>query len=167
MTAYTGYWLVYVNAASEDGPPQLTMIPAGCTEREQLIRDARSVLATADAYHALHPGERVVFFGEITRWLVKEKQTTWGELHVDFEVALAHLDHHTSNLVLDTDLVTATIIATPADRVLVAVPGGANSVPVDTAPVKQMILDVVDAELAVRRTHPGMRASHLNVIGAT
>jgi hypothetical protein len=150
MTAYTGYWLVYVNAASEDGPPQLTVIPARCTEREQLIRDARSVLATADAYHALHPDQRVVFFGEITRWLVKEKQTTWGQLEVDFEVALAHLDHHAPNVVLDTDLVTATIIATPADRVLITVPGGANSITIDTAPIKQMILDLVDAELAVR-----------------
>lgn len=150
MTACTGYWLVYVNAASEDGPQQLTMIPAGCTERERLIRDARSVLAIADAYHALHPAECVVFFGEITRWLVKEKQTTWGELEVDFEVALAHLDHHAPNVVLDTDLVTATIIATPADRVLVAAPDGTTSLTIDTAPLKQMILDVVDAELVVR-----------------
>lgn len=150
MSAYTGYWLVYVNAASQDGPPQLTMIPAGCTERERLIRDARSVLATADAYHAMHPGERVVFFGEITRWLVREQQTTWGELHVDFELALAHLDDHAPNVVLDTDLMTATIIATPADNVLVAAPGGATSITIDTAPVKQMILDVVDGELAVR-----------------
>ena len=150
MTAYTGYWLVYVNAASEDGPPQLTMIPAGCTDREQLIRDARSVLATADAYHALHPGQRIVFFSDVTRWLVKEKQTTWGELHVDFQVALAHLDHRATNLVLDTDLVTATIIATPADRVLVAARDGTTSITIDTAPIKQMILDVVDAELVVR-----------------
>ena len=29
---------------------------------------------------------------------------TWGELHVDFEVALAHLDAHAPNLMLDTDL---------------------------------------------------------------
>lgn len=150
MTAYTGYWLTYVNAASEDGPPQFTMIPAGCTERERLIRDARSVLATADAYHALHPDERVVFFGEITRWLVKEKRSTWGELHVDFEAALAHLDEHAPNLVLDTDLMTATIIATTADNVVIAVPGGPTSAAIDTARIKQMILDVVDAELAVR-----------------
>jgi hypothetical protein len=149
MTPYTGYWLVYVNAASEDGPPQVTMIPAGCTDRERLNRDARSVLAIADAYHAIHPGERVVFLGEITRWLIRE-QTTWGELHVDFEVALAHLDDHAPNVVLDTDLMTATIIATPADNVLVAAPGGATSITIDTLPVKQMILDVVDAELAVR-----------------
>lgn len=149
MTAYTGYWLVYVNAASEDGPPQLTMIPAGCTERERLIRDARSVLATADAYHALHPDQRVVFFSAITRWLAKEKQTTWGELHVDFEVALAHLDQHAPNVVLDTDLTTATIIATPAHNLLIAAPGGATSIAVDTAPIKHMILDVVDAALAI------------------
>lgn len=150
MTVYSGYWLVYVNAASEHGPPQLTVIPVDRTDRTTLIRDAKSVLAAADAYHELHPAERVVFFGEITRWLVKDEQMTWGELHVDFEVALAHLDEHAPNLMLDTDPLTATTIATPADRVLVVVPGCTSSVPVDTAPIKHMILEVVDAELAVR-----------------
>lgn len=150
MTAYTGYWLVYVNAASEHGPPHLTMVAAGCTERERLSRDARSVMAVSDAYHAHHPDERVVFFGDVTRWLVKAQQSTWGELDVDFEAALAHLDQHAPNLMLDTDLMTATIIATPADNVLIALPGDATSITIDKAPIKQMILDVVDAELTVR-----------------
>ena len=148
MSVYTGYWLVYVNAASDEGPPQLTAIPTGCTDRKGLIRDAKSVLATADAYHDLHPDVRVVFVGEVTRWLAKDMQTTWGELKVDFEVALTHLDEHAPNLMLDTDLLTAQTIATPADNVLFVTPGGSRSVPVDTASIRQMILEVVEKEVA-------------------
>lgn len=150
MTTYIGYWLAYVNASSEHGPPQLTLVPVSITDRTRLSGDAKAVLATADAYHALHPVERIVFFGEITRWLIKEKQMTWGELNVDFEVALAHLDAHTPNLMLDTDPLTAQMIATPADTVLMVVPGSGKSVPVETAPIKHMILEVVDEGLVVR-----------------
>ena len=102
MATYTGNWLVYVNAASEDGPPQITSIPVDLVDRTKLIRDAKAVLKTADAYHVDHPEHRVVFFAEVTRWLVKEKRMTWGELHVDFQVALAHLDEHVPNLIIDT-----------------------------------------------------------------
>lgn len=150
MTTYTGYWLVYVNAASEEGPPQITVIPVDLVDRRKLIRDAKTVLKTADAYQAQHPEHRVVFFGEITRWLVKEKQLTWGELNVDFEVALAHLDDHTPNLMFDTDLRTATTIATPADTVLFVGADGTKSEPVDKTPIKQRILDVLEEELVAR-----------------
>src|SRR5690606_24464932 len=112
-----------------------------------LIRDAQAVLTAADTYHALHRDERVVFFGEITRWVVKERQMTWGELHVDFEIALAHLDTQACNLVVDADPVTAAIIATPADNVIVGLPGG-TSIPVDKPSIKRAILAVVDADIA-------------------
>jgi len=150
MHAYTGYWLVYVNEASDHGAPLITCVPAEITERSKLTTDARTILVAADAFHDLDPDQRVVFFGEVTRWLVREKKLTWAELNIDWTAGLAHLDHHVPNYMCDCDQQTARIIANAADRLVWLDPATGCTHPVEVDGIKQMILDELAEALAAR-----------------
>lgn len=151
MHPYTGYWLVYVNEASDHrGDPMITCVPAEATDRSKLTKDARTILVAADAFHELDPDQQVVFFGEVTRWLVREKKLTWAELNIDWAIGLAHLDHHVPNYMCDCDRQTARIIANAADRLVWLDPATGHTHPVEVHGIKQMILDELAAELASR-----------------
>ncbi|HWL42591.1 MAG TPA: hypothetical protein VNQ73_06580 [Ilumatobacter sp.] len=152
MHAYTGYWLVYVNDASDHGDPVITCVPAEVTERSKLTKDARTVLVAADAFRDLDPGQQVVFFGEVTRWLVREKKLTWAELNVDWAAGLAYLGHNVPNYMCDCDPKTARIIANAADRLMWLDPATGRTHPVEVEGIKQMILDELAEALAAGAT---------------
>jgi hypothetical protein len=151
MHAYNGYWLVYINEASDHGDPMITCVPADITERTKLSTDARTILVAADAFHDLEPDQQVVFFGEVTRWLVREKKLTWAELNIDWAAGLAHLDHHVPNFMCDCDQQTARIIANAADRLVWLDPGTNRTYPVEVRGVKATILDALTEELTASR----------------
>ena len=100
------YWLAYVGEDAMDGAGEITATAPTILDRTRLSRDARIVLAAADTYHGAHPTERVVFVAAVTRWLVRQHDTKWSDLAVDFARALAELDRHAPALLIDASPLT-------------------------------------------------------------
>ncbi|GAB1818187.1 hypothetical protein HerbRD11066_13510 [Herbidospora sp. RD11066] len=59
--------------------------------RDRLPQAVATLLDCADVYASEHPGQRVVWFSDITRWLEWEKGSSWRALDVDWEYALEEL----------------------------------------------------------------------------
>ena len=88
---HPAYWLVYVPESTDTGPPEITAVAPEVLPRELLSTDTEGLLAAADAFHAHHPDQRVVFASAVTRWL-HDRGLAWRDLGVDFFEALHELD---------------------------------------------------------------------------
>ena len=79
-------------------------------------RDAQVLLAAADAYHAVHPHHRVVFAAAVTRWLHVDRGLNWDDFDIDFYEALADLDAHTPQLLIEASPIARAVVGNAADR---------------------------------------------------
>jgi hypothetical protein len=134
------YWLAYISEATETGPMEITATAPGILDRPPFTRDARVLLAAADAYHAAHPQQRVVFAAAVTRWLHVEKCITWHELDMDFDEALADLDSHAPALLIEASPIAMAVVANAALHLdIFIVCGGVEDADKHTEPVRAAI----------------------------
>lgn len=97
--AHPRYWLMYAlpwpaadpnvgmaEAAHVIAPPT---VPGRTLDG--LPQDVADLLGFVDVYAHEHPGRRVVWFTDVTRWLEWEKNSNWSALGVDWQYALAQL----------------------------------------------------------------------------
>ena len=108
------YWLAYLAEATETGPAEITATAPEILDRPRFTRDARVLLAAADAYHDVHPHERVVFAAAITRWLRLSQGIRWPDLDIDFYEALADLDAHAPALLITASPVAMAVVGNAA-----------------------------------------------------
>ena len=105
------HWLVFVAERPDDSAVELIAVPA-CTERNQLDRAPRVVLAAADAYRDAHPEHLVAFLASVTRWLAERHDLTWLELRVDLDEALTQLQRYASAVAIDASPMAAAVVGT-------------------------------------------------------
>lgn len=86
------YWLMFgLPWPSQD--PDATMAEAAfavapdCVPRRGLAQDVDDVLGFTGLYAKENPGQRTVWFTDVTRWL-DQKGSSWASLGVDWEYAL-------------------------------------------------------------------------------
>lgn len=60
-------------------------------QRDRMLSDAVDLLGFTEVYAREHPGRRVVWLSDVTRWLEWEKGLSWSALGVDWEDALTEL----------------------------------------------------------------------------
>ena len=95
------YWLAYLSESPENRPNEITTTAPEILHRPRFTHDAQVLLAAADVYHAVHPHHRVVFAAAVTRWLHVDRGLNWEDFDIDFYEALADLDAHTPQLLIE------------------------------------------------------------------
>jgi hypothetical protein len=141
------YWLAYISEDVETGPAEVTAIAPEVLPRPGFTRDARVVLAAADAYHDANPRYRVVFLGSVTRWLHTSRGIRWADLDVDLDDALADLDLHSPALLIEAASVTTAVVANAATHLDLVWPDGRiESGDEHTEPVRAAIQAVLERD---------------------
>ncbi|MEU7597312.1 hypothetical protein AB0B79_30410 [Streptomyces sp. NPDC039022] len=93
------YWFMFALPWPTAGPDvdmaEAAYVIAPSTVSEQqlgrLPSDAEDLLGFTEVYAREHPGQRVVWLSDVTRWLDGVKGNSWSALGVDWEAALAEL----------------------------------------------------------------------------
>lgn len=84
------YWLVYALPWPD---PDVSMAEAAfalapaCVPKKGLPNHVTGVLGVAEIYAREHPGERMIWFSDITSWL-SSKDKSWAYMRIDWEDAL-------------------------------------------------------------------------------
>jgi hypothetical protein len=121
---HPAYWLVYVSEVSEEeGYDEVIAVAPEVLDQEQYGRDAQWLLAAADGFRVHHRHQRVVFVGEITRWLMSQ-QMTWAQFDVDLRDALLDLDALAPLLYVEAAPLTMAIVGKSAPSLKLVFPDG-------------------------------------------
>ena len=141
------YWLAYLAETVDPGPPEITATAPCILDRPRFTRDARVLLAAADAFHTAHPHHRVVFAAEVTRWLHVDRGISWNDLEIDFFDALADLELHAAALLIEVSPIARAVVANAAMHLQVFAPGGrVEDGDVHTEPVREAIRQVLERD---------------------
>ena len=84
------YWLVYGLDWADPGADMAEAayaIAPECTSQNGLPESVKDMLAVTFLYADEHPGQRVIWFTDITRWLATRTQS-WFSLDIEWEDAL-------------------------------------------------------------------------------
>jgi hypothetical protein len=88
------YWLVYAmdwpNDESDSPMAEAAFAFAPHSVTKQMQKHVRDVVGFTTVYAHEHPGQRVIWFTDVTRWLTEQEQS-WSTLGVDWERALAEI----------------------------------------------------------------------------
>jgi len=90
LFTFPPYYLVY---GLEWPDPRETMAEAAfalapaCVPKKGLPKDVDDVLVVSEVYAHEHPGQRMVWFTDLTLWL-ESKGTNWANMDIDWERAL-------------------------------------------------------------------------------
>lgn len=139
------YWLVYLSDG-DDRAGEITATAPCVVDRPRFSRDTQLFLAAVDAYHATHPGERVVFAAEVTRWLDRDHGRSWADLEVDFYEALAELDVYAPELLIQASPIARAVVANAADHLTIYMPDRIEDAAAHTEPCRAAILDALERD---------------------
>ena len=139
------YWLAYLSAAT-GVESEITATAPPSLDRSRFGRDARVVLAGADAYQSTRPWQRVVFAAEVTRWLAGEKGVGWEELDVDFDEALADIDRAPSLLIEASPIALAVVANTADHRTIFVTRDEIDDVAAHTEGCRRAILETLERD---------------------
>ncbi len=141
------YWLAYLSESTENRPSEITTTAPEILDRPRFSRDAQVLLAAADAYHAVHPHHRVVFAAAVTRWLHVDRGRTWDDLDIDFYDALADLDAHTPQLLIEASSIARAVVGNTAVELTIFMVGeSAPITDIPTEPVRAAILEALERD---------------------
>jgi hypothetical protein len=141
------YWLAYLSESPKNRPNEITTTAPEILHRPRFTHDAQVLLAAADAYQAVHPHHRVVFAAAVTRWLHTDRGLNWDDFDIDFYEALADLDAHTPQLLIEASPIARAVVGNAADELtifMVGEPAPITDIP--TEPVRAAILEVLERD---------------------
>jgi hypothetical protein len=143
---HPAYWLLYVPESTEVGVAEVAAVAPEAMPRKLLGADGRGLLDQAQRYQETRQGARVVFLGELTRWL-NERGIAWGDLDVDIFEAMRDLDEHAPHLLIDASPLTMTVVVNSAEDATIHYnDGGAESINRHVEPVRAAILEVLERD---------------------
>jgi hypothetical protein len=141
------YWLAYLAESPKNRPSEITTTAPEILDRPRFSRDAQVLLAAADAYHAVHPHHRVVFAAAVTRWLHVDRGLNWEDFGIDFYEALADLDAHTPQLLIEASPIARAVVGNAAVHLTIFLVGeSAPITDIPTKPVRAAILEVLERD---------------------
>jgi hypothetical protein len=144
---HPNYWLAYLSESPDNCPNEITTTAPEILDRPRFSRNAQVLLAAADAYHAVHPHHRVVFAAAVTRWLHLDRGLNWDDLNIDFDEALANLDAHTPQLLIEASPIARAVVGNAALELTIFMVG--ESAPITnlpTEPVRAAILEALERD---------------------
>jgi hypothetical protein len=150
---HPAYWVIYVPESTEDGPAEVAAVAPEVVPSRLLGRDARGLLDQAERYHEDHPDQRIVYLGELTRWL-HNLGLKWHDVQVDVFEAMHDLDQHAPHLLIEASPITMFVVADSADRSEIHCTDGiVESTTRHAEPARGAILEVLERDWApwVRR----------------
>ena len=141
------YWLIYVPESTEDGPAEVAAIAPEDVPARSLGGDARGVLEQAQRYHMARPQQRIVYLGEVTRWL-RRWGFEWRDVNVDVFEAMRDLDR-APQLLIEASAITMAVVADSFDDSEIVHPDGwTEPVSAHVEPARAAILSVLDRDWA-------------------
>jgi hypothetical protein len=141
------YWLAYLSESPKNRPNEITTTAPEILHRPRFTRDAQVLLAAADAYHAVHPHHRVVFAAAVTRWLHVDRGLNWEDFDIDFYEALADLDAHTPQLLIEASPIARAVVGNAALELTIFMVGeSAPITDIPTEPVRAAILEALERD---------------------
>jgi hypothetical protein len=141
------YWLAYLSESPMNRPSEITTTAPEILDRPRFSHDAQVLLAAADAYHAVHPHHRVVFAAAVTRWLHLGRGLSWDDFDIDFYEALADLDAHTPQLLIEASPIARAVVGNGALELTIFMVGeSAPITDIPTEPVRAAILEALERD---------------------
>ena len=141
------YWLAYLSESPKNRPNEITTTAPEILDRPRFSHDAQVLLAAADAYHAAHPHHRVVFAAAVTRWLHVDRGRKWDDLDIDFYDALADLDAHAPQLLIEASSIARAVVGNAAVELTIFMVGeSAPITDIPTEPVRAAILEALERD---------------------
>jgi hypothetical protein len=89
----------------------------------------------------------VVFAAAVTRWLHVDRGLNWEDFDIDFYEALADLDAHTPQLLIEASPIARGVVGNAADELTIFMVGeSAPITDIPTEPVRAAILEVLERD---------------------
>lgn len=144
MHTMPDYWFVYIWSNGDDARPELMVVAPDCMPWALFSHHASRMIAMSGAFVKKHPGRRIVFLSDVTRWMMLEQGMEWADFDVDIEAALADLHQHGPMLGMEADAVALAVALCGGGNLTIPTPDGHYRVEDFDVAVRQEILEAVE-----------------------